>query len=98
MFVEITSNLKIKSIEGETGACGSEVELAPVGGEGVVGSLAVGLGCPAGEEAALGSQEGGRVAAAAGEGCRGPTGLDGARRLRRSLVLLRTRWPRRGRV
>ena len=76
---------------------GADVELAPVGGEGVVGSLAVGLGCPAGEEAALDSLEGGRVAVAAGEGCRGPTGseLGAARRLRRSLVLLLcTRWPR----
>ncbi len=80
---------------GETGSGGAEVELAAVGGEGVVGSLAVGLGCPAGEEAALGSLEGGRVAAAAGEGCCGQAGLGTARRLRRSLILLLcTRWPR----
>ena len=60
-----------------SGAGGSEVELAAVGGEGVVESLAVGLGCPVGEEAALDSLEGGRGAAAAGEGCRRPTGSEG---------------------
>ena len=44
---------------GETRSCGSDVELAPVGGEGVVGSLAVGLGCPAGQEAWVRWKEGG---------------------------------------